>query len=389
MNKITGAVLAIAVLGLADTSVANVDWAAGATGNWTNGANWVGGSIPAAGDLVEFNGGNAVATIDSDVGTFAKTQTGDVAGSGTDTINVATGGSIGFSQLRLANAASTTSILNIDGGAVSYASGNAAIGYSGTGIINLDSGSFTSSIDLDLGRNSGSRGELNMSGGNMSVAADFMIASFSAPDNSGHFGITAGTAIIGGDLSVGMYGTGTAVLSGGSVTADRARVGGMNTGSGTLTVDADGLLTVGQLNVGGSAGLTGAANLNGGTVNADNISIGASGTLSLLSAASLSGFTNMSFSADGLLVWEGDHTADVATLVAAGTLTGSGGIVDINTLDLGTDYDQVFGTGDNLLVSKFDGSNTSVYTVIPEPATLGLVAAMGATLLFVRRAFRM
>ena len=376
--------MAVAVLGSAGVSMANVDWAAGAVGNWTNGANWVGGSIPGAADLVEFNGGGAVATIDSDVGTFAKLQTGEKAG--TDTINVETGGAIIVNEARLATVAGNTTILNINGGSFTYMDGNTAIGRKGTGIVNVNSGSLLTGAgdDLDLGRDTGSRGELHVNGGTVTIKRHLVVAAYKGSGNSGHVDVSGGTVNITSDLMVGQFGTGTVVLSGGSVTADRARVGGMNTGTGTLTVNAGGLLTVGRLNVGGATGLTGVVNLNGGTVNAIIVDIGEAGTLNLASAGTLAGYTNMAFSADGLLVWEGDQVSAIDSLVIAGTITANGA-----SGDEGKAYDQEWTLGSALLRADYDSGtgNTEVWTVIPEPATLGMVVAMGAGALFIRRRF--
>ncbi|WP_168432858.1 PEP-CTERM sorting domain-containing protein [Pontiella sulfatireligans] len=387
-SKTIGLAMSIAVLGLAGTSMAANIWSATVVGNWTNAANWSTG-LPVPADAKIVNGNGAAVTIDSNIGAFAGNfQMGNKTGG--DTLNVLAGGGASFEQFRIADVAGSLSTVNVTGGSLTNVSGNGAVGYSGLGIVNLSAGSFVNTVDLDLGRNAGSRGEVYVTGGSLSVGKDLMIASYQDPANSGHFEISGGAADIVGDFTVGMYGTGTALLSGGSVTANRVRVGGTaQGGTGTLTVDASGLLTVDQFNVGGLAGATGVANLNGGTIDAGSISIGANGTLNWNAAATLVG-TNMNFLADGLLVWEGDRTSDVASGVLDGTFDGSGGLVDIATLAFGVDYDQALSTTEGFLLSKYDSLNdtTDVWTVIPEPATLGLVVAMGAGMLFIRRMFK-
>jgi len=140
-------------------------------------------------------------------------------------------------------------------------------------------------------------------------------------------------------------------------------------------------LAAGELWVTALDGVTGVATLNGGAVHVDVVTIGQNGTLNW-NAGTLDTFTNMAFSADGLLVWEGDHTNDVATLVTVGTFTWNGASAVYEDAKA---YDQEYLAGGEYLRTSFDGTNTEVWTVIPEPATLGMVATMSGALLFIRR----
>jgi len=66
----------------------------------------------------------------------------------------------------------------------------------------------------------------------------------------------------------------------------------------------------------------------------------------------------------GALVIDGDVTADINNWVGLGQIVAGGGAGNVT--------------------ATFDGSKT---TVIPEPATLGLVALMGGGMLFIRKRF--
>jgi len=380
-NKI---LMVVALLGLTGSAMAaTITWVSGNNGNWTDGANWSGGAVPAAADTVKLSGGGSVATIDSDVGTYKKLQTGNSAGG--DTINVEAGGAMVSTQTRLANVAGNTSTLNINGGSFTYVDGNTAIGYKGTGIVNVNSGSFLTGTgdDLDLGRSSGSRGELYVNGGTVSVSRDLILGAYNQADNSGHMEVSGGTVNVSRTLDIGLFGTGTVVFSGGSVSADNTRVGGsLQGGNGTLVIDAGGLLTTVNLNIGGSATATGVADLSGGTLHADTVKIGINGTLNIASAATLDTYTSMNISDNGLLVLEGNQNAQVATDVSSGLLTAFNASAEYSDARA---YDQEIATGANFVRSAFDGTKTEVWTVIPEPGTLGLVAALGTGLFFIRR----
>ncbi len=212
-----------------------------------------------------------------------------------------------------------------------------------------------------------------MSGGTLSAAANIQVG-----------GVTSGGLI--DPTRTGVEGIFN--LSGGTVTTTKINVG--QAGDGTLTITG-GNLTAGTFRAESHDGYTGVINLTAGTVHADKVIMGLNGTLNLASAATLDTYTNMSFAANGLLVWEGDRSSEVATLAGDGTFAGADGVVDISTLTLGVDYDEAFGTGSELLVYKYDSGadETKVWTVIPEPATLGLVSFVGLATLFVRRRLMM
>ncbi len=365
-TKKIGLVVTIAAM-VAGSAMAGTDkWTGGASGNWTNTANWSLGILPTA-DTARFDNNGEGAIINTAIaGTVNKLELGRNS-SGT-TLAINSGGSVTINQMRIAAFAGTDSgTININGGALTINGGNHAIGYKGAGVVNLNSGSFSSNDDIALGREGSADGTLNVFGGTLSTV--------------GH--LTVGGRLVSG---VPTGGTGAVNISAGTATVgDTLRVG--IGGNGTLTVSGAGDLTVGTLSVKSASGFSGVANLNGGTVSADKVVIGENGTLNLLSAATLDSYTNMHFSANGLLAWEGDHTADVATLAGDGTYSWGAGIVDITTLTLGVDYDQSFAAGSDYLVSKYDAGtgNTEVWTVIPEPATMSMFGLIGAGMLFVRR----
>jgi len=155
-------------------------------------------------------------------------------------------------------------------------------------------------------------------------------------------------------------------------------------GNGILTMSGTADLTAGELRLDATDGFTGVANLNGGSVHVDQVTIGANGTLYLAAAATLDTYTNMTIKANGLLVLEGDHTVTVDGQVLAGELSWSGGLVGY---DDAKEFDAEYDTADGWLRYKFDGTNTEVWTVIPEPATLGLVGFVAGAMVFIRRRF--
>ncbi len=366
--------MGIAVLAAVTTQAANIDrWTGGSNGNWTNTANWSIGDLPTTTNngYARFSSANDGAVIDSAVtGTTYRLEFGRKAAAGTLAIN--SGGSITINQFRIgAYQSSDSGTVEIDGGALTINGGNHGIGYVGSGIVNLKSGTFDSTDDLIVGRGGTANGTLNVSGGALTTVDQITVGGRSISNtNTG--------------------GTGLFTLSGGSADIGTAlKIG--NGGNGTLTVSGSGDLTVGDLDIYTPSDDVGAtyavvANLNGGSVHADRVIIGQDGTLNLASAATLDTYTNMIFRADGLLVWEGDHTNDVATLVGNGTFTWGNATADYSDSRA---YDQEYLSGGEYLRTKYDAGNgeTQVWTVIPEPATLGMVGMVATGILFIRRRF--
>jgi len=104
------------------------------------------------------------------------------------------------------------------------------------------------------------------------------------------------------------------------------------------------------------AGATGHLNLHGGTITATLLTLD----------SSYAGYTVDV--TDGIMTVGGDMTADLNILIANGSITGFGGAGTVSAV--------------------FDGgSNTTTLSAIPEPATLGMLAAMGGGILFIRRKF--
>ena len=367
-TKAMALTMGVVAMAAASTMAATVDkWTGGSNGNWTNTANWSKGALPESytDGVARFDGASEGAIINSALAaTVYRLEMGRGAAAGTLAINA--GGSITIDQFRIAASAGTdTGTVEINGGALTINGGNHGIGYVGTGVVNLNSGTFNSTDDIIVGRGGAdANGTLNVLGGTLATVGQISVGgryiSSVATGGVGAFNLSAGTATVGTDLKVG------------------------NGGDGTLTVGGTADLTVGRLLVGSASGYTGVANLTGGAVHADKVVIGLGGTLNLAAAATLDSYTNMSFQADGLLVWEGNHTNDVATMVGDGTLSWYDATA---TYDDARAYDQEYDAPTGWLRTKYDAGNgeTQVWTVIPEPDTLGLMAVVGAGLLFVRR----
>lgn len=169
----------------------------------------------------------------------------------------------------------------------------------------------------------------------------------------------------------------TLSIAGGAFRPDVLAMGwGVGT-TGQLTVAPTGSLVASQLIVGGAGGIGTLVMESGSSLTADfYLQIGhggGSGTITMNGGtldvaqliASPVGTVNM---------------ANDAAFYIGGDLTGLGVVGGlIFAIDAGA--------GDSIQEVFNAGANRTEYTVIPEPATLGLVAAFGGALFFVRRKF--
>jgi len=217
---------------------------------------------------------------------------------------------------------------------------------------------------------------------------------YAADDNISLGHTATGTGIInvyGGTLNTreivaGNAGVGAFNLSGGTATVTEKLIVGRD-GDGTLTVTG-GDLTVGTLQLDNRGGFNSVATLSAGAVHADAITIGTNGILVISDTVTLDTYTNMSFSANGKVIWDGDQTTAISDMVTAGTLGWSKATA---AYDDARAYDQEFLSGGEYLRSSYNSGagETEVWTVIPEPATLGMVSFIGLATLFVRRRLMM
>jgi T5SS/PEP-CTERM-associated repeat protein len=294
-------------------------------------------------------------------------------------------------------------ILNSDAGTVaSFINGN-----NSTSTFTIaSSGSLTTSTRFDVGDSGGTGvGVLNVNGGSLNVGADFQFGRYG--DRAGIVTLNSGSITVAGQTQIGGWnaGTGDLTVNGGTFTAsNRLRVG-IN-GSGTLTVN-DGLLEMpeewgpGTLEIGNSGG-DGLFILNGGTVSIDGFSMdtAAAGSARAEINGGLLQINNQwgdtfnidnddaeFFIGNGVVTRAGNSITVFTDAIEAGYITWDSSNAAMLTETWDVSYTN--GTGGVLYVDYNDANSnaTTMWAVIPEPATLGLVAAMGGIMLMVRRAF--
>ena len=153
---------------------------------------------------------------------------------------------------------------------------------------------------------------------------------------------------------------------------------GWDNAYGQLDVVAGGSMSVGNLIVafdGTGTASAGVLNMSGGAVTTSQLDLGVGvsvGTVNMSGASVLHAGT--ASAANGSTI----NMADSAFFLINGDWTGAGlvGAVIFAT-DVGTSIQEVYNATDA----------RTEWTVIPEPATLGMVAALGGALLFIRRRF--
>jgi hypothetical protein len=187
-------------------------------------------------------------------------------------------------------------------------------------------------------------------------------------------------------INVGNSGLGTLNINAGAdiSSAVNTLVGNNAAGVGTLNINA-GFYTVGNRLFIGANGGAGTVNLDGGELYISTI---------FTNALTIVGSSTLDIN-DGILKWNADNTgfrsvAQITALegyVAAGDLTFGG----TGAYDAADDAYIIAANGTSYLYAQLNGTGeTEVWsTVIPEPATLGLISACGVFVLLSRRVFRM
>jgi autotransporter-associated beta strand protein len=176
---------------------------------------------------------------------------------------------------------SGTGILNVDGGTMTTTgNGNMYVGRrNGTGTLNQTDGTIVVNREFGVGtRHDGKigTGTYNLSGGSIAVANNFFVGK--EQGSSGALNMTGGTMSTIDKLMIGHnQATGVVTQSGGTVNVqNEVFVGNENSASsvGTYTLSGAGVLNVGNEVIVGRDNGAGTFNLNGGTVNVAKISGG-------------------------------------------------------------------------------------------------------------------
>lgn len=332
-------------------------WTGGNSGgSWSNPANW--NSYPTGADNVRFSTDGDYATIDSDIGYFERNyQQGYGAGLNT-TVDMVDGGMAHFDKFRLAHDAGTTASFNLSGGELTISGGNHGVGYRGTGILNQSGGLFLSTNDLKIGKFSTARGYYNMSGGQLSVDSLIRLG-------------TANASALGdayGELNV----------SGGQV-----ETFGLGINNGELNVvggTVDSMITF----LYGGTNAYASANLASGALFGDVLLVGHHSDVTIQEDFGLH-VAELALTCDGVVDWKGMDSTSIEDMAAWGQIYWTNahyGYGDTRAFD-GEILNE---TGQYLrYANNADGSGVSMWTVIPEPSTIGLLALCAPMLMVFRR----
>ncbi len=290
------------------TQLPSVAWTAGASGNWSNAANWAGGAIPDRSNV-------AAVTIPAGV-----TVTYDSAVAGTTTLNTlnSSGGLTMAAGALALNSASSVSALGMTGGTLTASGGLTVADYTHTsGTLNVGATTLlksTGSLAINGAIASAVGGSLTLQAANNIVfGTGASIAATGAPLSVVLNSNSTGTG--GGNIQMN---TGSSIVSNGGNIALGGGVAGNGTGNATGTaLNPEGIL------------------LNGATLNAGAGNISLRGT----------GFAGTTFN-DGVHV----TTGSVIRTTGAGsiTLNGTGGA--------GTTDNYGVRLGTNSAVSSVDGA---------------------------------
>ena len=349
-SKLMTAMVVLAVAGVAQAATYNYTQ----SGKWEDAANWDTGRVPGddgAGGLEQQNiviVGNSQVTFDAATWTYlsdsnllhsateyrgalrllmGESTLGSRNGSQSLTFDQGAGNLVNFttgSSQALGSRAGKTSTLNINSGIVNVGGNPFGVGGSGNGILNVNGGSFIAGRSApNVGTGTGS-GEIHVAGGSFTTRA----------------GLTVGA-------------------------------------NGTLHVIGSGATEIGM---GSDGNLDGEyIQLAGGILKAD---IDAGGITKIFVDDNAEGTVQANFAAGSIL----DLGFDSGFSTASGTWTllevANADVVD-NGLVLSA-ASQTAGWTYNIDNS---GANGILTVSIPEPATLGFVAAAGAGMLFIRRRF--
>ncbi len=291
---------------------ANDYWTGGASGDFTNAANWSTLSVPTAADTTYFTNNSAVSVAVN----VAVTNSASFIDSSTGSLDmsIAPGASwVSINELSIGKTNGSSSALSLTNGGLTLANYAFYVGKNvgATGSVSLAGGqlvvtNFESSIGFS------GNGTLNQSGG--MVVFNSSAGSTVVGENTGSQGTLnlSGGTNLNQTLWVGYYGTGTVSVSGGQLVATNTQAHIGFFGNGTLNQSA-GMVLLKNPTVGENSGSQGTLNLSGGTnLNVSSLIVGYSG-----------GATGTILVAGGQLVVTNSFA--YIGLYGKGTMTQSGG----------------------------------------------------------------
>jgi fibronectin-binding autotransporter adhesin len=253
-------------------------WSVGGSNNWNNPANWNTGSVPTTGTVFIANGGTALVDDDRSGGSIGNTFVGQGAGNGG--LEVATSGSLTLGSLLLGRDNLRAGTLTMSGGTLTLnqlyvGDGRGGTdGTGGTGTATISSGSgVTVNSQFTIGADDLATGTVTVNGG--SVTSTNLVVGDAGKgtlvQNGGTVTVTGSEVLIANNSTQ----TSTMNLQGGTMNANNAviRIGGINTGTGSLGLFSGGTLNAaGVLVASGSTftDLGGGINITGGITNNGN-----------------------------------------------------------------------------------------------------------------------
>jgi autotransporter-associated beta strand protein len=253
------------------------------SGNGT--LNMTGGTITKTGDeklIVGHN--NATGTVVQSGGTITANNElyiGNENASASGTYTLSGTGALNVANEVVVGRESGTGILNVDGGTITTTgNGNMYIGRrNGTGTLNQTAGLISVIKEFGVGTRDDNKigtGTYNLSGGSLTAANNIFVGK--ELGSSGTLNMTGGILGTSDKLQIGHnQSTGMVSQSGGTVNVqNEVYIGNENSAAsiGTYTLSGTGVLNVGNEVIVGRDNGTGTFNLDGGTVNATKISGG-------------------------------------------------------------------------------------------------------------------
>jgi len=293
--------------------------------------------------------------------------------------------------------AGSTGVVNIAGTAQFTSAQTFIVGGYGHGEINQSGGTLTSSGNMYVGNKNGATGEYNLSGGTLDKSGGGAIYVGQEIGAVGAMTVSGGTAGFGVSY-IGRKGEGTLTQTGGDIDASHIILGDGNTGSGDYTISG------GSLDLTTYLRLWGASDSSTFTVSgsdADHIEVNRfllgnelmtveldAGGSTLITAddTGTASELNGTFALDTLVDFSGvanGTTYDIMWAYAGFAYTNN-----LTFSDLSSTAEFEWSILDNVAVDGTAGTGQILQvTVIPEPATLGMLAFIGGGMLWIRRKF--
>ncbi len=198
-------------------------------------------------------GSNGTATVTGAGSAWNNSSLLAVGYKGNGTLNITTGGAVSSSHGFIGYFSSSTGDVTVDGDGSTWTNSSVLfVGYNGSGTLNITGGGAVSNTDGNIGYKSGTTGTVTVDGpGSTWTNTGYLHVGgrFTSDTGTGTLNITGGSVVTaGGDTRVGGYSgaTGTVTVDGaGSTWTNSSDLYVGDEGIGTLNIDNGGAVTVG------------------------------------------------------------------------------------------------------------------------------------------------